>query len=330
MRVTNKTINQSFLRNLEYVASEKVKNEVRISTGKDLYNIADAPDRLVDTKLTEQRIAENKTYITITDDAVNEMQETHDKMNNLSEQIDEIRQLLIDSTSTGNSGNIFTLGVYVKGLLDDMLSNVNIDFKGKYLFAGTKTRPYAIEASGKGSNGMPYEVITNEATPENPSGMKVVYKGNDEKRIINRDRRSTEQINIIPSEAFGANGEELFNTVIEIYNLMAFDKEGNPRRRGDVFDKDDIAHVDVLHEKMSAFQENVDQNTSRLAATLLRLQTINQQMVSENSNLKDFRSKKADTDVAARSIDLKGFDNALNYSLKIGGAIQKLTLFDFI
>lgn len=333
MRVTNKSITNSYLNNLERIADARVKDQVRISTGNDILSVDDAPDRLVDVKQVESRISENASYIRITDDAINEMQETHDKLQNIADYVDKIRTVMIDSTQTGNSGNIYTLGIYVKGMLKDMVGNANADFKGKYLFSGTKTRPESFETigvAGTSFGGTPFELIEGESTPENQSGLQIVFKGNNENRLINKDHRTTEVINVAADKAFGTDGAEVFNTIVKIVNLLIYNEDGSVRQKGDVFNTDDTSTMSGLHSEIRHFQDGIDQATARLATSMTRLENINFQMGNENLNLMDFRANKADTDIARTSMNLQRSEIAMQYSLKIGAQINKLTLFDYL
>jgi flagellin-like hook-associated protein FlgL len=329
MRVTANSYANTYLRNLENVSTEKIKNQIRISTGNDMFNLADGPDRIVDIKQIDNRITENEHYISITDDAINEMQLGHDSLQNISNHLETLRELMIDASSAANSGNLVTFGNYAKGVLNDMVNIANTDYKGKCLFGGTVTRPPSEETGGLNKY-FPYEMKEGEPTEENPSGIQIIYKGNQDERIITKDPRTTEKINTIPEKAFGENGTELFETALDIVELLMYDEEGNKRADEDHLDPNDVELVSQLHIKIDDLQHSIDTEAAKLGAVLNRVTLVNTQLKSENVNLAGFRSDIADTDVAKESVELTKNENALQYALKVGSTVTKLSLFDYL
>ncbi len=329
MRVTTNSYVNTYLRNLENVSTEKLKNQIRISTGNDMFNLADGPDRIVDIKQIDNRITENEHYIEITDDAINEMQLGHDSLQNISNHLETLRELMIDASSAANSGNLVTMGHYAKGILNDMINIANADFKGKCLFGGTITRPPS-EETGKLNKYFPFELIEDDPTDKHPSGIQIRFKGNQNERIITKDPRTTEQINTIPEKAFGEGGTEIFETALNIVELLIYDDNGEKRADDDYLAPDEVEIVSQLHIKIDDLQHAIDAETSKLGAVINRVSLVNTQLKSENVNLAGFRSDIADTDVAAESVELTKNDNALQYALQVGATVTKLSLFDYL
>jgi|GEM_PF-6018887 len=58
--------------------------------------------------------------------------------------------------------------------------------------------------------------------------------------------------------------------------------------------------------------------------------SLSELMKNEIVRLKDYRSFKEDADMVDVSMNLKREENALNYTLQIGGTLNKLNLFDFL
>lgn len=328
MRVTTNSYVRSYLNNLERLQTEKMKNQIRISTGNDLFNTADGPDRIVDIKQIDNRITENEKYIRITEDAINEMQLSHDKLDTMSKYVDDAREIMIDATSAANSGNLVTLGNYMKGILKDMIQTANADYNGKILFGGTNTRPTG-GMKEKLENIYPYEFREGEPSEDNPSGIEIIFKGNNEARIINKDPRSVEQINAVPDKAFGEGGTELFDTVLDIVELLTYNN-GVKRPDDEYLSSGDIEIVNELNVRMSELQHSLDTQTSILGAIMTRVEAVNNQMTNENLNLAGFRSDIADTDVAKESVEKEQNSVSLEYALKVGSTVSKMSLFDFI
>jgi flagellar hook-associated protein 3 FlgL len=330
MRITNKSVFIPFQRNLQNVQERKFKEEVRMSTGNDIVNIADQPNKLVDVKQLSSKISENAKYIGVIEQAKDEMLSVEGYLEQISDNIRLIRQQGIDATQTGNTESTYGIANYVRGLLDDILSSANGDFNGKYLFSGTKTNANSIDPDNPTPQTEPFKLIQGDITDNNPSGLRVEFNGNLKARYINKDRHSQEQINITANEVFGDNGEDFFNTIIDLYNLLAYDSEGNKRQQEDVWTKADTGKLDILQQQLDKIDKQINHATSKNGTRFARLEAIRNQLVQENTRLNEFKSLKNDTDYAKTAINLKQEETALVYSLQIGAQIMQNSLFDFL
>lgn len=330
MRVSNKSIYIPFQRNLENVQERKFKEEVRLSTGNDIVNIADKPEKLVDIKQLQSKISENEQYMSIIDQATGEMIETEAYLERISDTIRLMREQGIAATQTGNTESTYGIANYIGGLLDDLMTAANADFNGKYLFGGTKTTPNSIDPQNPTPTTEPFVLVQGEPTQNNPSGLTVEFKGNLDGRIINKDRHSTEQINITADEIFGADGEEFFKTVIDLYNLLAYNSQGEKRQQEDVWNKSDTGKLDVLQQNLGKIDKQINHATSKIATKFARLENIRSLIANENTRLSEFKSLKSDTDYAKTTMDLKQEETSLLYSLQVGAQMFQNSLFDFL
>lgn len=328
MRVTHKSTFIPYQRNLDEIQNRKFKEEVRLSTGKAITSLSDNPSHYVDSIMITSKIQQNENYINIIEDALSELRATEESLEFISDNVRKIRELAIDATQIGNSGNTYTLSVFIKGILKDIIKQANADFNGKYLFGGTKTTSSSY-TDDPGNEKLPFEIIFSEPTSDNPSGMTLLFKGNDKDRIINKDNKTTEVINTKANAIFGENNE-LFDTIIELYNLLAFNADGSNRQEYDNINKEDFDKLNSLQQKLAVYMEKIDKANGENGAKINRLDLISQQMTAETIRLKEYRSLKEDTDVARSTINLQMEEIALRYSLQIGSSIMRNSLFDFL
>lgn len=330
MRVTHKSVYIPYQRNLEQVQYRKFQEEVRLSTGEDILSLHDAPDRLVDSKKLTSTIDQNTTYVSVLDSTLDELNISEEHLTNMSDKISQIRELTINATQTGNSGDIYSIGTYIKGLLEDIVRDANQDFNGKYLFSGTKTTSASLDQAPPASNDLPFEIVATAPSPTNRSGIEVIFKGNNEDRIINKDRKSTEIINAKADEIFGSGGTELFQSIIGIYNLVSFNNDGSKRQPGDYITAEELTRINDYQRIMADAGRSIDNQNAVIGGKMNRLQNVRNQMVEENTRLKEFRSMKSDTDITRSAINLKNEETALAYSLQVGARINATSLFDFL
>ena len=330
MRVTNNSGNLTFLRSLEDVQSKIVKEQMRISTGKQLQSVADDPNKLYNAKQVTNYLNRNSEFIKNIDNAVAEMSIASETLESISNNMTRLRQLTIDASQTGNYGNLPSIGAYVKGILEDIVRDANNDFDGKFLFSGTKTTTNSIVPQGNQKNNMPFEILQGEATPENLTGLSVVFKGNNNDRFINKDNQSTEIINNKATEIFGAKGSEVFDSIIKLYNILMFDTNGEKRNENSVLTNAEKQIMNDAQAQIANIIYQIDNVSGKNGARVNRLQSISDMMTNENIRLKDYRSAQEDTDVAASSFELTKSETALKYSLQVGAKIFQQSLFDFV
>ncbi len=330
MRVTNGLTVNTYLRNLESIQNDKYKNEIRVATGKSIVNLSDAPEKLVRVKNLDTSLKQNENYRLIIDQTIREMETTEDRVQAISDKIADMRQLAIEATHAGSSGNTYTVGVYVKGLLEDIMKDANADFNGKLLFSGTKTTTDSIEAVPPQQNSMPFELIKGESTAENPSGLTIAFKGNFNDRLVNKDSKTTEVINATAENLFGTGGTQFFTDIIRLYNKLTFNADGTARDVSDVLTKEDVSDVSNIQMGLATINEKLNNMTSQLASRRARMENISQQMAEENIRFKELKTINEDTDYAKTTIDLKQEEMALQYTLQVGSKIMQMSLMDFL
>jgi flagellin-like hook-associated protein FlgL len=258
------------------------------------------------------------------------MRVVNDNLEAISDSFLRIRNLAIDATSTGNNTNLGMLAGYIKGIMDDIMISANSSFAGHYLFSGTLTTGDSIKAANPGLNDLPFEIIQGTVTQNNPSGLEVVFKGNNKERSINKDVSSTEVINITAGHMFGQNGIEVFQSVIDIYNLMTYKSDGTLRGKADSLNLEEQNKLDSLQKNVADIYEKLLEVSSENGTRLNRLDSISNQMTEESTRLKELLSIETDTDMANSTINMMKEETALQYTLQVGARLIPQSLFDFL
>jgi flagellar hook-associated protein 3 FlgL len=332
MRVSQNSNIDPYLRILNDIQNRQEQAQLRISSGKDILNLSDDPQRLVNAKRISSILDRNEFYNNSISDALVEEQAVDTQISSITDNFNNLRQLSIDSTVTGNNETISTLGKYVKGILDDLLRSANSDLNGKYIFSGTKTTAASISQSASpGQNEFPFELVQGQSTQDNPSGLTVVFKGNNEDRIINKDSKNTEAINTKASDLFGGDGTDAFKKVINLYNVLMYNTDGSLRNLDIAsLTVDDTNRINQTQKDIASMTAKIINEGSVNGSKMTRLELIQSQMSEESSQLKEYLSSLQDTDVAKTSIELANSQNALKYSLQVGSQLISQTIFDFL
>lgn len=330
MRVTQKSIYIPFQKSLEDIQERKFIEETKLTTGKNINSVSDNPAKLGNVKRLNDMISRTKNYQSNIQYAMNELRAVSDVIDSISERLHQIRQLSIDSTNVGNSGNLSTLGTYVKGLIEDVVNSANQTYNGQFLFSGTKTTENSIIPTPPEKNNLPFEIIKEEPTPQNPSGYNVVFKGNFVDRFLNKDSLSSEVINTKADELFGDGGKKMFESLFNLYNLLVYNENGELRKDTDVFKAEDISRLDLYQKEISQFNEQINGVAARNGIRMNRFELINEQLNNEILRLKSYVSQDEDTDFAETIMRLNKEQTALQYTLQVGAKLGSQTLFDFL
>ncbi|MDR0927544.1 MAG: hypothetical protein LBO69_07245 [Ignavibacteria bacterium] len=330
MRISSKMGYGAFTNNLSRLTEAQYFDTLRQSTGKDIQSIAEAPTRLMDVKKIINQKTMKENFIERNSYATSEMRAAEDAASAISEAMQQIKDLSVQSLNVAYDGNVASVGTFIKGILTDMIRNANADFNGKYMFAGTKTTPNSIQGDYPDMNNMPFELVEGEATADNPSGLSVVFKGNTDDRTINKDGHSTEVISMNPAELFGPGATSFFDPIIKVYNILQYTSEGVPR---DSYDTMNTEEKYAIGQEQSVVAYNIDylnKTTANLSARRLRIETVNDQMTEEITRLNEIKSLNEDADMSKVLSRLAQENTSLQYTLSAGAKIQEFSLFKFI
>ncbi len=330
MRVAQFSIIEPFKQNLEGIQNQLFKDQIRMSTGKEIVGLGDSPDKIPDIKKLSSLITQNNDYMTILDDQLSQFQQSETSLQGISDNMEKIRQIAVDGTQVGNMGNLSVLANYVKGIITDIIRNANTDYNGSFLFAGTKTKASSFDPSIPNTNDMPFELVEGTPTNNNPSGLQVVFKGNQDAKIINKDQGTSELVNTTSEEIFGKNGTEAFDSLINLYNVLAYRSDGQPRQSTDVLTTDEVNTLNKYQSQIAGFSNQINQVISRNGGRSNRLQILHDQINEENTRLSEYLSTKQDTDFAKTSLDLSKDQYSLQYALQVGAKTLQTSLLDFL
>ena len=216
MRVSTNSIYRDYQRNLNESQFKVNSENIRISSGKKNLNISDDTSDVVEADSFRQAIKRNEAYLGNINNTLDKLQQTDTTLRAISDKMQEIREYVVDVSKTSTGYNHFAIAQSIKGALEDIVSLANSDNNGDYLFSGTMTSPKNIKDANPTLNNLPFEIVQGAATPTNPSGLSVVYKGNNENIEVNLTNKSSEIVNTQAEDIFGFGGIDTLQKIIDI------------------------------------------------------------------------------------------------------------------
>lgn len=315
---------------IEGIQSRKYLNEVRLATGKQIVDISESPNALAEGKRLDNLLDLYGQYKKNIDYSIGYVQYVTETMDSILANVQKLREVAIDATKTGVSRNLSTLGNAVRGILNDIIKDLNSDFNGQFIFSGTLTSSDSIQQPVGSTNKLPFEIIQENPSTDNPSGLKVVFKGNNNRVIINTSKVSSEILNTTANDLFGDATASSLNSIVELYNLLTYDSDGNLRDSNDLFSQDDLLNLNELQKRFGKIYERIVAMNSRNGSLLNRLEVQSDQTNALMTNFKGLKSKVADADYSATSLELMKDQTALQFTLQVGARLTQTTLFDFL
>lgn len=330
MRVSTNSVYRNYQRNLNDSQFKVNSENIRISSGKKNLNIADNTADLVDADSFRIAMKRNDSYINNISNNTDKLQQTDTTLRAISDKMQEIREYVVDVSKTSTGYNHFAIAQTIKGALEDIVSLANKDNNGDYLFAGTMTSPRDIQNANPTLNNMPFEVIHGASTPTNPSGLSIVFKGNNDDIKVNISDKSSEIVNTKAEQLFGAGGMEVLQKIIDIYNVVAYDQSGTQRPARTLLNATELSELNVLQKDVADKYDEMNIFASVNGSKINRLESTRDFLAGENLRLDEYRSIKEDTDIAESAMNLKREENTLQFALQVGSRINQLNLFQFL
>jgi len=330
MRVTQFSKYIPIQSSIQEIQSRKYLNELRLATGKQVVDITETPSLLVQKKRFENQISLQQQYKKNIEYSINFVQHTSETLETIASNLQKIREIAVTATQPGVAQDVSTLGKQIRGLLDDIIKDLNTDFDGQFVFAGNLLNSEAISSPPGSQNKLPYEIIQETPTSDNPSGLKIIFKGNTKKLVVNYSKVGLEAINTTADELFGDTTLNSLNKIIDLYNLLTYNKDGTLRGPNDLFNPDDLSKLDVYQKEIGKLFDRINAVNSKNGVLLNRFETLKEQSNSILTALEGYKSQASDTDYAATTIQLNKDQTALQFTLQVAGRLSQVTLFDFL
>ena len=330
MRVSTNSIYRDYQRNLNNSQFKVNSENIRISSGKKNLSIADNVADVVDADSFRIAMKRNDSYLSNIANNTDKLQQTDTALRAISDKMQEIREYVVDVSKTSTGFNHFAIAQSIKGALEDIVSLANKDNNGDFLFAGTMTSPRDIKNANPTMNEMPFEIIQGAATPTNPSGLSIAFKGNNNDIEVNINDKSSEVVNTKADQIFGAGGTEALQKIIDIYNVVAYDQSGAQRPARTLLNANELSQLNGLQKDVADKYDEMNILAAVNGSKINRLDSTRDFLLGENLRLDEYRSLKEDTDIAESAMNLKREENILQFALQVGSRINQLNLFQFL
>jgi flagellar hook-associated protein 3 FlgL len=310
MRVTANTFPNSLVDQLSKLATRQNRLQNQAATGQRIQLPEDDPAgmrRVLDFQARSQTLGQYLRNIGVMQDQANA---SYGAMQGLRTVSDRAREIATLADGTRSPAELTSYATEISQLIQQAVQTANAQFRGDYLFAGTKSDqpPFVIATDVNGRvTSVTYQGNTTQAANEIAEGVTL------SSQTLGENNSGTGPRGLITDSRSGA---DFFNHLISLQNNLA---AGNVAA---------IAAAD--RPQLALDEDNVLYHFSTVGAVLERLNTTAGLTTKQTDSLEASVSKEADADLSQTLVRLNQTQTAYQAALQAGAKIIQPTLMDFL
>ncbi|WEK53902.1 MAG: flagellar hook-associated protein FlgL [Candidatus Cohnella colombiensis] len=304
-RVTQGTITNQLLRNINVNLKQSQSLQEKLSTGRNINRPSDDPVGITYALRYRSDLAVNDRYLSNVDSAASQLDFNDTMLTQVNDVLKRVKELAVNGANGTNPlVAMNNIALEMEQLKEQLIDIANTQFKGKYIFNGqfTDTKPYDPNDPNKG--------VTDPG--------KLEY-------IISTGVKMS--VNLSGNEVFGypAASTGVTSTINEEDNIFnVLDNMINALRAGVHSDvNSQIALLETRMDKVLTQQAEVGSRVNRLELMQERLKDL-------SVNLETLQSLTEDIDIEDVIIRSKVNESIYQASLSVGSKIIQPTLIDFL
>jgi len=291
MRVTQQNMVRQALLRLEERNENMDRLSRAISTGKDVVNPSDSPNRYHRSARMKETLIQHEQHSKTIQNSLAWLQTSEEALVTLNDLALEARDIAFKGAdATTDDSVLASLAERIGGILDETIDVFNSNYLGKAVFAGSDT---------------------NLSTPFELTNGQVGYTGNGDG--LQRSVGSSMKVMI------NVSGEELLNTGL---TTVLLDLQAALQSQDRTAISATIDGLKSASEGVLSLSASVGSRQSILNSTLRRIESI-------DLNLASFISDEEDTDLAEAIVKLESEQNAYSAALRTTADITQLNIMQY-
>ncbi|NGP87369.1 hypothetical protein [Fodinibius halophilus] len=294
MRITQKTIFSSFMRDVNQNRSEMAEIQSALSSGRSVRAPSQDPISFQSSRIVEGNIKKTSQFQSNLESGLRQGRLAQEALDDIVDNLMKVKEVMVKgaSSSVGDSERD-NMANEISGIRKNIVDSLNRDYGDRYLFAGTNSDEKPFDLAGStvtnNSNNKPPKIVAGD-------GVKI-------------------NISITGQEVADVNGQDMFTLMEDIE--QAFRNN----------DTDGIN--DLLSESDDMIQHATDL-TSRLGDNINRMNFMFEQYESTKITQKSDVSELVDTNYAQAFSDLQRNQVAYKSAMAVHSKMFENTLLNYI
>jgi flagellar hook-associated protein 3 FlgL len=297
MRITNNTVSESIVRQIQLLGNQQAKLQTQVATGQRIFNPEDDPaavGRVLNLESEQRRIEQ---FTRNADRALEISQASFSGLQQIKKVSDRATEIGTLGAGAITSEAARAYASEVEQLIEQTLQFANTRFRNEYLFAGTAvdTAPFvaARDAAGK---------VTG-----------IAYAGNADRASV----ALSETTAIAP----GTGGETNLNLRDFLSGLVAL---------RDALTANDRAAVSAVQNGLIATEDHLVSALAEHGGVQTRIEANRTQQEDRTQNLEELIGRETDADLPLTIVRLNQSQTAYQAALQSAANIMRVSLLDYI
>ena len=297
MRVTNASITNSYLGDLQKNLQKMDKLNTQLNTGQQINRVSDDPYKAIKIMNMKNEINNVEKFNYNSDEITGWLDMTDEALDQVGELTSEIKTLITSVSGTVGESEIKSIKNEINEKIEQIGEALNTTYGGKYIFGGSKTDVPPIKVI-ENDEGISTITINSESNTEKlktdiSSGIKIDYN-------ITSDQVTT--------------GMNTLNKIVGALekNPIDMDKLGEISKNLEVYMDDILGSRSIVGGKtntISAVKENNEENIIQMESLLSNIQ---------------------DVDFAEKYVELSTAELVYNSALQVGSKLIQPTILDYL
>lgn len=307
MRITNATMVNSYLKDIQNNLQGMDKLNTQLNTGKQVNKISDDPLKTVKILNMNNEIQDVENFNSSCDEITGWLDINDEALNTITTLTGDIKVLLTSISGTFGKDEINAVKVQVNEKIKQIGEAMNTTFAGKFVFGGSITDepPVSINTNAAGEVSL---TINNQGDSRLEDKLNVVVsKGINVNYNLGINT-------LVKTDEAGTTGLELLNNLSKTLNTEPLDMEA----------------IKDTSKKLDAYMSNILSHRTIVGAKTNTIESIKSANEENILEMKGALSITQDVDFAEKYIELKSAEMIYNSSLQVGSKLFKSTLLDYL
>lgn len=337
MRVTNKMLSTSFLRDMNNNLANLQELQQQMTSGKEIRRPSDNPFKVARAMQLHSSINANKQYNENISDTINWLDTTDTALGQVGDVLQRIRELIV---SAGNASYSENERRAIKDEINEKIGEIaqilNTNFDGKYIFGGTRGTTKPVDAAPDPStNNTKLFYNSRSGTELDPNSTDVdvqnelnMIKG---KMSVEISQGVSMEYNVTATDIIEFTSEDgtkynLMELLTNITNhLDGKDNDGNPDtdKALELLNKSDLKGITDTINNLLKIRSEVGAKQNRMDSAKLRNE-------EETFNMTEILSQTEDIDITEKIMQYATMQVVYMASLQTSARVLQPTLMDYL
>lgn len=317
MRITNQSMTNNLLRNLNKGMRQLDKLQLQLASGKRIQLPSDDPAAVMSIQRLRTSLMETEQYKKNVDDASSWLDSTDTTLDSLTNVLHRLKEITVyGANGTLAAEDKVSLSLEVEQIFTNVLQLANSTHNGKYLFSGQMTTTVPYERASSNSDDAGYFAVNYSGGYKDPS----TFDTSEIKKEISAGTYIA--INVAPHKMNAAG--ELEDGLFEpIFNALSQVRASLAANDGNKLGTTDLSNVDAALDGVLRYRSEVGAKMNRVDLAKERLEDL-------TINFTSLLSEVEDVDVAETIMYMKSAENNYRMALSVGARIIQPSLLDYL